>query len=197
MIGAQFLIVMRREVAGNTVVEFAMIAPVLVGFLLGIFDIGSNLYTATQLEGAIQKAARDSTIEGAAGRSAAIDANVSAAVHEIASGATVTFSRTAYTNYESISRPEDFNDIDENGVCDNGEPFEDSNRNGQWDLDRGAEGSGGARDAVLYKVNVTYTRIFPVASLLGLSDKHNVEAITVLRNQPYGTQTSPSVGSCV
>ncbi len=196
MIAPHSLRSLDHDLTGNTVVEFAMIAPVLVGFLLGIFDLGSNLYTATQLEGAIQKAARDSTIEGAAGRSVSIDSNVTQAVKEIAPGATVTFSRKAYSNFESISRPEDFNDIDENGICDNGEPFEDANHNGQWDIDRGAEGFGGARDATLYTVNVSYQRIFPVASLLGLSDMHNVEAVTVLRNQPYGTQSTPLVGSC-
>ena len=43
-----------------------------------------------------------------------------------------------------------------------GEPFEDANANGTWDEDRGSDGQGGARDAVLYVVSVSYRRAFGV-----------------------------------
>jgi hypothetical protein len=46
--------------------------------------------------------------------------------------------------------------VNGDGVCNAGEPFEDANANGSWDADQGKAGSGGARDAVLYEVQVTY-----------------------------------------
>ena len=185
------------ETRGAAALEFALVAPALLLTIMGIFDLGYNIYTATMVQGAIQHAARDSTIEGADRRLSQIDATVSRAVHHVVPRATIAISRRAYADFTDVSRPEDFTDTDGNGLCDKGEPFEDANRNGTWDDDRGTAGSGGARDAVLYTVNVTYARGFPMASLIGLPDTVTTAAATVLRNQPYKLQDNkPAVGAC-
>ena len=185
------------DTRGAAALEFALVAPALLLTVMGIFDLGYNIYAATMVQGAIQHAARDSTIEGANLRRTQIDAAVSRAVHHVVPRATIAFSRRAYADFADVSRPEDFTDTDRNGLCDNGEPFEDANRNGTWDDDRGTAGSGGARDAVLYTVNVTYARGFPMASLIGLPDTVTTAAATVLRNQPYKLQDNkPAVGAC-
>jgi len=176
----------RRDENGATVVEFALVAPVLVTLLLGLFDIGYNMYVASVLQGAIQKAARDSSIEGAT--PASLDGKVTSAVHDISPGATVRFSRKSYASFSDVSTPEDFTDLNGDNVCNNGEPFEDANGNNAWDTDRGVDGLGGARDAVLYTVDVSYPRAFPVAGLLGLPEEHEMKSATVLRNQPYAQQ---------
>lgn len=184
---------------GAGAVEFALIAPVLLLSLLGLFDLGHNMYTTSMLQGAIQQAARNSTIEGAAGAPDALDGIVTKAVHAIVPRSTLKFDRMAYSNFTDVSRPEDFTDIDLDGSCNNGEPFEDANANGQWDADRGKSGFGGARDAVLYTVTVTYSRPFPVARLIpGQSNTITLKAATVLRNQPYSRQesTAPATGNC-
>lgn len=186
------------DASGATLVEFALLAPVLLLTLLGLFELGYNYYMQTQLQGAIQKAARDSTIEGATGREAQIDANVAAAVRTIVPNAQITFARKSYAQFSDVRQPEDFTDIDESGDCNDGEPFEDANGNGIWDEDRGAEGFGGARDAVLYVVGVSYPRAFGVAGIAGLSPTFSTEASTVLRNQPFGEQNrSVTVENCV
>ena len=182
---------------GAAALEFALVAPALLLTIMGIFDVGYNIYANTMVQGAIQHAARDSTIEGSDLRLDQIDARVARAVHNVVPRATVAFSRKAYANFADVSRPEDFTDSDANGRCDNGEPFEDANRNGTWDDNRGSSGQGGARDAVLYAVTVTYARGFPMASLIGLPDTVTTEAATVLRNQPYKLQDNkPAVGAC-
>jgi Flp pilus assembly protein TadG len=186
-----------RDTRGVTAVEFAIIAPALLIILLGTFDIGYNLYAASVLEGATQKAARDSTIEGAETKGVAIDDAVTAAVHRVVPSAAVTFSRSAYRDYSDIHKPEDYTDVDKDGACDNGEPFEDVNANGVWDTDRGSDTMGGARDAVLYTVTVSYRRIFPLMHLLGLPEVVTAQSETVLRNQPYGTQNQTvTIGKC-
>lgn len=182
-----------------TAVEFGLIAPFFLIALLGMFDLGHNMYTAQQLQGAVQKAARDSTIEGAMTTEAAIDARVEAAVKVVSPDATVTFSRSAYSNFSDIGKAEEFTDSTTNpdGVCNDGEPFEDANSNGTWDSDRGRTDSfGTARDALLYTVDVEYQRLFPVAGLIGQSNTFKLRVKTVLRNQPYGLQAAPSVGTC-
>ena len=186
-----------RDERGATAVEFALIAPALLMVLLGVFDAGYNLYTASVLDGAAQKAARDSSLEGAEAKGLAIDDRVVDAVHNEVPRAKVTFDRRAYRDYSDIHRPEDYTDVDKDGACDNNEPFEDINGNGIWDSDRGTETMGGARDAVLYTITVSYPRAFPLMHLLGLPETVTSQSRTVLRNQPYGTQNQAvSVGQC-
>lgn len=186
-----------RDARGVSAVEFALIAPALMVVLLGVFDTAYNLYTASVLNGAAQKAARDSTIEGAETRGLAIDDKVAAAVHNVVPGAEVTFERRAYRDYSDVHEPENFTDVDGDGTCDDDEPFEDSNGNGMWDTDRGVDGMGGARDAVLYTVTVSYPRAFPLMHLIGLPETVTSRSQTVLRNQPYGSQDQTvSLGEC-
>lgn len=183
---------------GAAAVEFALVAPVLLMLVFGIFDVGHNMYTSSMLQGSIQQAARRATIQGS--DDATLDALVTQAVHSVSPYATLEFSRTAYTNFSDISRPEDFTDIDSDGTCNNGEAYEDTNGNGTWDVDRGVEGQGSARDAVLYRVTTTYRRLFPVAQFIpGQTDDFTLETQTVLRNQPFSLQAmdaAPVLGNC-
>lgn len=179
-----------RDERGVTIVEFALISPVLMLMLMGLLDLAFNMYTTEMLQGAIQTAARNSSIEGASSKDAALDATVTTAVRAVAPSATLAFDRRAYSSFTEAGRPEDFTDVDNDGTCNNGEPFEDANGNGSWDLDRGIAGFGGARDAVLYTVTVNYQRPFPVAGFIpGQTKDFTLSAVTVLRNQPYGQQS--------
>jgi len=173
---ARLLASLRRDRRGATVVEFAICAPVTLLTMLGIFDMGHNMYTSAIIQGAVQKAARDSTIEGAAGRESELDARVTDLVHQIAPNADLDFSRTAYTSFNDVGEPEDWNDVNGNGACDDGEPFEDANGNGSWDANQGTTGFGGARDAVLYEVQITWKRIVPISKMLGQSEDFSVTA---------------------
>jgi hypothetical protein len=152
--------------------------------ILGLMDLSYNIYATTLLEGAIQAAGRDSTIEGAETKGLAIDNHVREVVADIVPNADVAFDRRAYIDFSDVGRPEDYNDLNTDGVCNDDEPFEDANGNGQWDADRGREDMGGARDAVLYTVTVTYPRAFPFMSLLGWDRNVTAKSQTVLRNQP-------------
>ena len=188
---------LRRDARGATAVEFAAIAPALLLVVLGLMDLGYNIYATSLLEGAVHKAGREATIEGAETRGLAIDNGVRAAVGDIAPNAEVSFSRRAYIDFSDIDQPEEFTDTNEDGICNEGEPFEDANDNGSWDEDRGSADMGGARDAVLYTVTVSYPRAFPAMRLFGFSDRVTATAHTVLRNQPYGPQNQAmAVGNC-
>ncbi len=177
---------LRRDNAGVTAIEFALLAPVLLMTLFGMFDIGQGMYTKALLQGAIEKSARDSTIESAT--TGSLDTQLTAIVRQIAPGATLTFSRKSYTHFTQVKQPEDWTDANSDGVCNHGELFQDANANGVWDADRGRNGNGGARDAILYKVTVTYPRMFPVGRFIGQSNNMTLTTTSVLRNQPYGTQ---------
>ena len=178
---------------GATVVEFALVLPVLAITLMGLFDMAYNLYAASVTEGAVQKSARDATIQGAS--TAIQDTAIRTSVQQVVPGATVTISRKAYASFAKIGQAEDFTDANGDGRCNGGEPFEDVNGNRIWDADRGSAGQGGARDAVLLTVTATYRRAFPIGSFIGLPADNSLSSVAVLRNQPFDMQSNPVVVS--
>jgi len=83
------------------------------------------------------------------------------------------------------------------GLCNNGENFDDWNGNGTRDLEGARTNQGNARDAVIYTAHVTYPRLLPMGALLGWSNNVSITASTVLRNQPYGDQAATAVRKCI
>ncbi|GGE77392.1 TadE/TadG family type IV pilus assembly protein [Sphingomonas prati] len=182
---------------GATIVEFAIVAPVLIILLFGLLDLGYDVYVKAQLEGAMEQAGRNSTLETNAKNGAAIDAFVESRVRNVVSRATFVPTRMAYTAFKDVQKEESYSDNKPaNGRYNVGECFEDVNGNQKWDADLGRTGQGGANDVVLYSMTVKYDRLMPSSGLLGLSQHVQVTASTVLRNQPYDDQVIPTVVKC-
>ncbi len=198
MIGRAIFTRLQRNERGAALTEFALVAPVLMVLLMGIFDLAHSQYTSAQINGAMQKAGRDLTLESAGSRQDAIDAKVIEQVKAVVpNNATITLEKLSHFDFSDVGEGENFTDENGDLTCNNGEPFEDSNGNGQWDANRGQSGIGGARDAVLYTATVEWKRLFPVAGLIGMSENMTLKASTVLRNQPYDQQNRAiEVGNC-
>lgn len=186
---------LRDDQTGAAIVEFALVAPTMILLLAGVFELGHTMYVQSIVNGAMQEAGRDSTVENAAlGR---IEAEVRNRVGPVAPGATFTFRRAFHTDYATIDKLELFIDLDGDGRCNDGEPFEDLNDNGVHDRARGKNGQGNARDVVVFQVDVTYDRMFPMPSLQGWSASNTVIGRTMLRNQPFRQQDkSKKVKNC-
>lgn len=181
-----------NEESGISVTEFGLIAPVMATMMLGGMDVGHTLYMRTVLDGSIQDIARDSSLEdgGILAKQEAIDARIRDQVKSLNKNATVTIKRRYYRNFTNAynAEEEEYTDTNNDGECNNGEPFVDANLNEIWDADGGDAGQGGAKDVSIVTVTVTYERLFPMAALAGLPENVTVAANTVLANQPYGTQ---------
>lgn len=198
MIGAAFIKRLRREEEGATLVEFGFVAPVLILMIMGIFDMAHSQYTSALVNGAMQKAGRDLTLESAGSRETTIDQSVINQVSNVVpASATVTLEKLSHFDFSDIGEAEEIVGDDGNGVCDPGESYIDANDNGSWDSNRGERGIGGARDAVLYTAVVRYPRLFPMAGLAGLPEEVELRSSTVLRNQPFDEQDrSTTVEEC-
>ena len=125
---------------GAAAIEFAIVAPVFMILLLGVFDIGQMAYGRAILSGAVEKAARSASMETV--DTTALDTMVKAAIKPILPNATFVSTRKSYYDFADINRPEKFTDSDGNGTCNAGEPYVDENRSGQWDADIGKAGNG-------------------------------------------------------
>lgn len=191
---------------GATILEFGLLSPALIVMLLGSLDIGHTLYMQGVLQGAVQKAARDGTLETSAGNVSTprdtIDQVVRNQLGTLHKTATVTIDRRFYRTFSdaAAAQAETFTDTNTNTTCDAGEPYVDANNNNVWDADGGdSVDAAGARDNVVYTVRISYPRMFPLDKLVGGNGTTTLTAATVLSNQPYGDQGSygaPTVRNC-
>lgn len=152
---------LKQDESGATIIEFALVSPVLLFMMMGSFDIGYGVYMRSVLDGAVQKAARDSALESGSSSLTTIDARVRETIQKVNKNAVVSFNRQSYHQYSDVDRPETFDDANGNGTCDNNELFGDENGNGDWDDDVGTSGVGGPKDVVYYTVTVAYDQLFP------------------------------------
>ncbi len=191
---------LHRDESGVTLVEFGMIAPVLMMMLMGVFDIGYSAYMRSVLDGAVQKSARDSSLETGPNSLGAIDDKIEEFIKAINRDAILEFDRRSYFEFSDVARAELLTDSNSNGECDAGETFEDENGNDTWDEDVGDTGIGGPKDVVLYTVRVKYDRIFPLYGFINVPRQNVLTARTVIKNQPYGQQnantTPTTTGVC-
>ena len=150
----------------------------------------------------MQAAARDATLEGGGANNELIDEAVERQVSRVVGlDAEFESSRMSYTDFRAVGTPEVFRDRSTplNNRYDAGvDCFIDMNGNGVWNADAGAEGQGGAQDAVMYTMSVSYEPFFPVSGFIEFLRGGEIEAeatalsaSTVLRNQPWDTQRVP------
>ncbi len=183
---------------GMAAVEFGLIGGVFCVLLLGVFDLGHTIYVRSVAEGAMQKAGRSSALQSGSdvAQQAVIDSHVKSQILELNKSAQVTFSRRFYKSFTQALNKKHENDINNidpaknnDGVCETGETYADTNNNGVYDEDGGDAGQGGAQDIVVYTATITYPRLFPLSGLLGWNRNVTIKATTVLQNQPYDSQS--------
>jgi Flp pilus assembly protein TadG len=184
------------EQRATAVTEFALAAPLFLLVLMGIFDFGMQLYAKSVLSGAVNRAARDAALEGNNASQVAIDAAVTANVRTVFQDAALTYTRKSYDDFSGVSKPEPLVDGNGNGTRDPGECFTDTNGTGSWDTDRGNSGQGGGDEVVLYSAEMQLTRLFPAWKMLGQPQVATIRATTVLRNQPFNTNSVISTEIC-
>jgi len=174
---------------GATAVEFAVVAPVLIALLLGLFEFSLLLTADLTLESAVSEAARF----GITGRSLGATTREEAirAVLERRAGSLLDPDRLAletlvYPDFASIGQPEPFVDADGDGVHDPGEVYVDLNGNGRWDADMGLAGLGGPNAVVLYRARYPWRFVTPLLRAFFPPDG-TVELVAAMavRNEPF------------
>lgn len=193
------LVRLSRDRRGAAALEFALIAPAFCMTMMGAFDVAHQLYVRAVLQGSVQKAARDSSLEAGTEQQVRdrLDAALTSGAKNLAKNVDPQITRRFYRTFADASakQAEPFpggNDTNGNGKCDAGEAFVDLNRNGFRDLDGGDGGQGTALDKTILTVKVRYPHLFPIWKFIGGTNYFDVSATTVLANQPYSDQASYS-----
>lgn len=184
-----------RDAVGNrrgaTVVEFALVSLPAIAIMGGLFDLGYRQYLTTQVQDALDRAARRVTV-GAGTTADQLTAIVTDSLRTIARDADVDVRPTSYGKFQQVGKPEPITtDTAPMGRYNSGDCFLDINGNGVWDADAARTGTGGSDDVVLYTATVTYPEIVPMAALLGWKGTRTLTATTMLKNQPFASQPEP------
>ena len=190
-----------RDNRGASLLEFAFVAPIMLLAMLGMTSLAYRQYDIVMLQGALQEAARDGTLEsgGVTGADAAIDAAVRTnfkRVNSALADSAFTFTRRNFANFTTAGQMEPSTGT--GGRC---QPpagattytYVDTNNDNVWN-DGALAGQGGAQDVVLYTVKVDYPSVFPVPGVAALTGTQTLTATTVLRNQPYNGQQARTAG---
>ncbi len=180
---------LKRDERGVTVVEFALIAPVLMMMIVGLCEFGLLLTAQTILDNSIfaaSRAGKTGYSTSTSTQSQLILAAIRKATADYLDPAKISLTSKAYSDYGSIGKPEPFTDTNSNGVRDAGEPFTDVNGNGTYDKDQGASGYGSSGQIVVYEANYDWTLMTPfVKRFVGTNGIVRVTSRIVVKNEPY------------
>ncbi len=179
----------RSGCGGTTIVEFALIAPVLMFMIVGIIELGLLLTAQTILDNAAfaaSRAGKTGYSTSSSTQSQLILAAVRKATADYLDPSKITLNSKAYSDYGSIGKPEPFTDSNNNGVRDAGEAFTDVNGNGTYDKDQGASGYGSSGQIVVYEANYDWSLVTPyVKRFVGTNGVVRVTSRIVVKNEPY------------
>lgn len=178
----------RRSQSGGAMVEFALIAPAFLAIVGGIFEFSGILFVQTLLEGGVREASRFGVI----GSSENADAGKTAILNIVRKNAfgiididDVRIDTFAYDSFGAIGQPEPSEDINGNGVIEQGE-FDDVNGNKAFDADQGAAGLGTANQVVLYRLVYDWDIMIPIFEPF-FGEQVALEATIAVRNEPFET----------
>ena len=178
-----------RDKSGATVIEFAVVMPVMLMLIMGTMEFGLNIYVRSVLEGVMQQAGRNTSLESGAANLSAIHTMVENRIKAIIPNATVTPTRKNFSSFITASKPEERYDSNGDGTIDANDCFYDLNDNGVFD-DGSRPSIGSASDVVKYTETVQYPALIPAARYFGISPTTSISATTILKNQPYNTAST-------
>ncbi|MGQ7791251.1 TadE/TadG family type IV pilus assembly protein [Faunimonas sp. B44] len=175
--------------SGATLLEFALISPVLLFLMMAIAEIGLAMTAQFLMEGALQSSSRIGRT-GYVAADTTREETIRRELHRLADiiidPEKVRISSYAYEDFASIGEPEPFVDANANGIRDDGENYTDLNGNGRYDLDRGVSGYGGSRAVVVYTVTYPWRFVTPlIGPLFGEDRTITLTARAAVKNEPY------------
>jgi Flp pilus assembly protein TadG len=184
---------MIRDSDGATVIEYAIILPVLLLLIMGIIEYNTMMYASAVLEGSTIAAAREGATGYVAAGQPSRQAYIYSLVQQHSAGllnpASLAISSKSYAAFNDIGQPEPC--ISPPTPPCPGTPgvnFVDVNGNGTWDQDQGAAGLGGAGDIVVYTVTYPWPIYTPILRpFLGTGGTFTLTSSSVVKNEPYST----------
>ncbi len=179
-----------RAERGNALVEWGLVAPVLLLLIMVIIEVSMITFINNAVEGGLKEATR----WGITGQNAPtgmtreqyIIQMVKEHTYGLIPDSDITVTTKVYPTFSDVGKGEPFTDTNGNNKYDAGEPFTDVNQNGKWDADMGTNSVGKGGDIVAYTVNYKWTVMTPLLIPFATSNgQFDYSATVVVRNEPY------------
>ncbi len=173
---------------GAAMLEFALVAPVMVGFVFLIIDLCLMFFIVASVEGGLREATRYAITGAAFGgltREQRIAKMVKDSTYGLVAASDIVITYKIYPSFGDVGKPEPYTDSNSNGQHDSGEPFTDVNGNGIWDADMGKDGTGSSGEIVNYTVDYKHRLLTPFVTNFWGSDHVSLRAVAAVRNEPY------------
>jgi Flp pilus assembly protein TadG len=199
-----------RSGEGATMIEFALIFPIVLMITFGIIEISLCMASLVTLEGGLKEASRygitsqsdappDATKVPTAfkvgndNRLMTIGYILNQNTLDLINLDQATITTNVYGSFSAIKDGEPFTDTNANGIYDAGEPYSDMNCNGSRDgAGAASAGIGAAGNIVVYTVNYNWKILTPIiGQWLGKPDPGSpgrymipMSASIVVKNEP-------------
>lgn len=199
-----------RQGEGATMIEFALIFPIVLMISFGILEISLCMASLVTLEGGLKEASRygittQSTAPpdvnkvptafkvGNDNRLMTIGYILNENTLDLIDLNTATITTQVYSSFSAVQDGEQYNDVNLNNQYDVGEPFSDTNCNGVRDGPGAAStGIGAAGNIVVYTVAYNWRILTPIiGQWLGKPDPNNagryiipMSSSIVVKNEP-------------
>lgn len=178
-----------KDNRGNAMVEFGLVAPLLLAIIFGIIEFSGIVFAQTLLEGGASQASRFGIIgstPGGSSRDEAIRDIIAENAFGIIDADAVRVETLIYESFASVGQAEPFDDANGNGTHDENEGFQDVNGNGEHDDDQGKSGAGNGDEVVLYRLTYDWDIMVPIFRPF-FGDQFVLQAATAVRNEPFGS----------
>jgi len=185
-----------RDERGAAIMEFGLMIVPLCLVLLGLLDIGLQMYLRSTMQGAVNDVSRMAVVEdpqfsGTGTTEERISAAVRRRLGGLAGHADWEVEINSFESFSQVNVPEKLvADANDNGEVDPGDCWTDLEVNGEHDADPQRAGLGGADDIALYTATLTMPRVVPMAGLAGLDPNYVIQVKAAVRNQPYSNQAA-------
>ena len=179
-----------RSCLGATAVEYAMILPILLLFIVGIIEFNVIMYASAVLEGATAISARSGktgyTASGVSQQTYIYNL-AQTKVTGILDPSQLQISSKSYASFSAVGKPEPcITPISSPCPGTPGVNFVDVNHNGTWDSDQGAAGLGSAGDIVVYTISYPWHVMTPLMTpFFGTGGIITLASSAIVKNEPY------------
>ena len=184
---------LRNRENGGAMIEFALVAPLLITLLVAVMEFAMIVLVMVLLEGGVREAARYGMTGQQPDGSTRLEA-IADIINSHSLGlveiTTNDVEVLVYDDFSSVDSGDELViDVNGNGDWDSadGDTYNDLNGNGSWDPDPGVPGAGVGSQVVLYRVTASWNTLTPlIAPFVGEGGLIPLSASVVVRNEPFG-----------
>ncbi len=163
--------------------EFALVAPVVIFFIVGIIEVVTAMAVGTFLEGGLREASRFGVTTNSNGRQTRIAQIIADHSYGLVNQNNINLDTRVYGRFSQIG-DEQYTDNNGNGQYDPGEPFVDRNGDGAWNADGGTPGLGDSNQIVVYRISYDWPWITGLMEPV-MGPTLRLSSAIAVRNEPY------------